>query len=167
MSRWNEDTTLRFVREYRERECLWNTRTNIYKNKQAREGAYKEIEKIMGIEGFGVPEIKNKIKALRSTYSQEKKKIKVSKKKGTGSDDVYVPHVKWYKEMNEFLHCLEDNKRPMENNLITVSIYFYYLDVKIGMDVVSILKDHSVLPWSSTFSPKILTEFIFDLSCIS
>ncbi|KAK9719497.1 Alcohol dehydrogenase transcription factor Myb/SANT-like [Popillia japonica] len=96
MSRWNEETTLKFVQEYRERPCLWNTRASIYKNKQAREAAYKEIEQNMGLDGFGVGDIKNKIRALRSTYSQEKKKIKDSMKSGTGSDDVYVPNIKCF-----------------------------------------------------------------------
>jgi hypothetical protein len=48
-------------------------RAVIYKNKQVRDAAHKEMEKVMGIEEFGVPEIKNKIRALRSTNSQEKK----------------------------------------------------------------------------------------------
>lgn len=48
-------------------------RAVIYKNKQVRDAAYKEMEEVMGIEEFGVPEIKNKIRALRSTNSQEKK----------------------------------------------------------------------------------------------
>ncbi|KAK4886800.1 hypothetical protein RN001_003071 [Aquatica leii] len=28
-SRWNEETTIKFVEEYRDRECLWNTRAKI------------------------------------------------------------------------------------------------------------------------------------------
>nr|CAI5836776.1 unnamed protein product [Callosobruchus analis] len=69
MSRWNEVTTLKFSEEYRERRCLWDTRAAIYKSRQARDSAYKEIEDIMRIEGLGVPEIKNKVWALTSTYS--------------------------------------------------------------------------------------------------
>lgn len=122
MSRWTENTTMKFVEAYRERPCLWNVKDAIYKNKHARDTGYKEIENIMNIEGFGIVEIKNKIRALRSTYSQEKKKIKDSKKSGAGTDQVYVPNVKWFKEMDSFLHHLEDNKRKTEDNL-TVSIF--------------------------------------------
>ncbi|KAK4883823.1 hypothetical protein RN001_000094 [Aquatica leii] len=75
------------------------------------------MQEIMAIEGFGVIEIKNKIRALRSTYSQELKKIKDSKQSGAGADSVYVPHVKWFAEMHSFLQCL-DNKRPTQDNLI-------------------------------------------------
>ncbi|XP_050310796.1 uncharacterized protein LOC126746528 [Anthonomus grandis grandis] len=116
MSRWSEDTTIKFVEGYRERRCLWDTRATIYKNKQARYSAYKEIEEIMGIEGFGVPEIKNKIQALRSIYPQEKKKIRDSMKSGAGSEDIDVPSVKWFKEMDTFLRNVEDNKRPTQDN---------------------------------------------------
>lgn len=122
MSRWNEETTLKFVQLYREKPCLWDIKTPIYKNKQARDSAYKEIEDTMGIEGFGVQEIKNKIKNLRSTYSQEKKKIKDSMKSGAGSNDIYIPNVRWFKEMDQFLRVLEENKRHTEDNLSNVSL---------------------------------------------
>lgn len=115
-SRWNEETTVKFVEAYRDRECLWNTSKNIYKNKQAREAAYTEIEEIMHTDGFGIPEIKNKIRALRSTYSQEKRKIKESKKSGASSDSVYIPNMKWFTLMDEFLHCVQENKRPTQEN---------------------------------------------------
>ncbi|KAK4876607.1 hypothetical protein RN001_009113 [Aquatica leii] len=77
------------------------------------------MQEIMAIEGFGVIEIKNKIRALRSTYLQELKKIKDSKKSGAGADSVYVPHVKWFADMHSFLQCL-DNKRPTQDNLIVI-----------------------------------------------
>lgn len=34
--KWDENTTLRFVEEYRQHECLWNAHYGFYKNKQAR-----------------------------------------------------------------------------------------------------------------------------------
>ncbi|KAL1487920.1 hypothetical protein ABEB36_015305 [Hypothenemus hampei] len=116
MSRWSENMTIKFVQEYRARPCLWNTKLAIYKNKAARDTALKEIEEVMGVEGFGINEIKNKIKNLRSTYSQEKRKIKDSKKSGAGIDDVYVPNIKWSSEMDSFLKNFEDKKRPTEDN---------------------------------------------------
>jgi hypothetical protein len=51
--------------------------------------------------GFTVQEAKNKIKNLRSTYSQELKKVKQSKK--SCSDEVYQPSLIWYKEIDAFL----------------------------------------------------------------
>ncbi|XP_050295099.1 uncharacterized protein LOC126735190 [Anthonomus grandis grandis] len=114
---WKEvSKEITILEEYRERRCLWDTRATIYKNKQARDSAYKEIEEIMGIEGFGVLEIKNKKRRLRSTYSQEKKKIRDSMKSGAGSEDIYVLSVKWFKEMDTFLRNVKDNKRPTQDN---------------------------------------------------
>ncbi|CAH1954190.1 unnamed protein product [Acanthoscelides obtectus] len=55
----------------------------------------------MNIKGFGVTEIRNKIRILRSTYSQELKKIKLSKMHG--STGLYIPNLKWFAEMNDFL----------------------------------------------------------------
>ncbi|XP_050303072.1 uncharacterized protein LOC126740923 [Anthonomus grandis grandis] len=113
---WSEETTLKFVHKYRDRPCLWDTRSANYKNKEARDAAYKEIEETMGIEEFGAGEIKNKIRALRSNYSQEKSKIKDSMKSGAGFADIYVPSIKWFKEIDAFLRVLEENKRSTQDN---------------------------------------------------
>jgi hypothetical protein len=51
--------------------------------------------------GFTVQEAKNKIKNLRSTYSQEVKKVKQSKK--SGLDEVYQPSLLGYKAIDSFL----------------------------------------------------------------
>jgi hypothetical protein len=55
-------------------ECLWNFQSPQYKNKQMRKAAYKQIVDAMDITGFAIPEVKNKIKSLRSSYAQEMKK---------------------------------------------------------------------------------------------
>nr|CAI5849122.1 unnamed protein product [Callosobruchus analis] len=74
--RWSEETTLKFVEKYLEHECLWNIKSTHYKNKIMKESAYLDLENSMNLSGFGVKEIKMKIKNIRSTYSQELKKIK-------------------------------------------------------------------------------------------
>lgn len=68
--KWDENTTLKFVEEYRHHEYLWNVHYVLYKNKQARESAYSSIANVMNISNFGIAEVKVKIKNLRSTYSQ-------------------------------------------------------------------------------------------------
>lgn len=47
----------------------------------------------MAIERFGAPEVKTKIKNIRSTYAQKIKKIKKSKKSGNGVDTCYVSNI--------------------------------------------------------------------------
>lgn len=89
--KWNSQTTIKFIQEFSCYECLWNTKSPTYKNKQRRETSFQKIVEAMNIPGFGIPEVKNKMRNLRSTYYQEKRKIENSKKSGSGSDDVYVP----------------------------------------------------------------------------
>ncbi|KAK5648149.1 hypothetical protein RI129_003041 [Pyrocoelia pectoralis] len=117
--RWSEDTTTKFVEHYLKHECLWNIKSVAYKNKQIKNSAYEDLEKTMNISGFTAKEIKAKIKNLRSTYSQELKKIKDSKKSGTGTDTIYVPTIKWFQIMDESLRNL--NSTLTENAEETIS----------------------------------------------
>ncbi|XP_077289262.1 uncharacterized protein LOC143913395 isoform X2 [Arctopsyche grandis] len=113
--RWSEDVTMKFVTEYVKHECLWDARTEEYKSKQARQAAYAEIEDVMGIEGFGPKEIVKKIKNIRSTYSQELKKVKDAKKSGTGS--LYIPSLKWYATLDKAVKLVAATfKKPQTSN---------------------------------------------------
>ncbi|CAH1972258.1 unnamed protein product [Acanthoscelides obtectus] len=59
-------------------------------------------------------EVKNKIKNLKSTYSQELNKINDSKRSGAGLSNVYTSNIKWLKEMEEvFIHDLK--RKTYEN----------------------------------------------------
>jgi hypothetical protein len=49
-----------------------------YKNKHMRHRAIEAIMQAMGQEEFGVTEVKQKIKSIRSTYNQEVQKIQKS-----------------------------------------------------------------------------------------
>ncbi|KAF5298989.1 hypothetical protein FQA39_LY11621 [Lamprigera yunnana] len=116
--RWSDDTTTKFVEHYLKHECLWNIKSVAYKNKQIKNSAYEDLEKTMNISGFKEKEIKSKIKNLRSTYSQELKKIKDSKKSGAGTDTTYVPTIKWFKIMDESLRNINSILTESESNLL-------------------------------------------------
>jgi hypothetical protein len=75
----------------------------------------------MNFSGFGVPEVKSKIRNLRSTYCQEKKKIANSKRSGTGSEAVYTPNVKWFGELNSILNDVEQRRKAFDN----ASIFYF------------------------------------------
>ena len=66
--KWNSQTTIKFIQEFQSEECLWIQKSSAYKNKPAREAAFKRIAEEMKIAGFGVPKAKKKFKTLRSTY---------------------------------------------------------------------------------------------------
>ncbi|XP_021930537.1 uncharacterized protein LOC110835002 isoform X2 [Zootermopsis nevadensis] len=72
--KWSEETTLKFIKEYRQLECLWDVKSPSYRNKAVRDAAYMKLADRASLPGFTVQEAKNKIKNLRSTYSQELKK---------------------------------------------------------------------------------------------
>lgn len=104
-ARWNEETTLKFVKLYKENECLWNVSSSQYKNKQIREHALMQMVDEMGVPGFGLGEARNKIKNLRTTYTQELTKIEKSRADCKLDDSVYVPALKWFDIMDS---CIRD-----------------------------------------------------------
>lgn len=97
--KWNAETTIKFIQEFKQYECLWNHKHVSHKNKQMREACYQKFVDGMGKPGFKVAEIKSKMRNLKSTYYQEKKKIEKSKASGRSTDNVYVPNIKWFFEM--------------------------------------------------------------------
>lgn len=96
--RWGDYDTIRFVELYEKAECLWNFQHNDYKNKKARESAYQIIVQEMNIPGFDVTELKYKIKNIRSTYAQERLKLK---KAGVRMNKSYT--LKWFPIADRFL----------------------------------------------------------------
>lgn len=111
-AKWDSETTIKFIQEYKLHECLWNCKSPTYKNKQMRDAAYGKIVQIMDLPGFGVPEVKLKIRNIRSTYCQEKKKIANSKRSGSGSDTVYI---KWLGELDSMLKDLDQRRKAFDN----------------------------------------------------
>lgn len=61
----------------------------MYKDGDARDGALKNICDEMSIDGFGIHEVAQKNKNIRSAYYQELKKRNNSKKSGASSIDIY------------------------------------------------------------------------------
>lgn len=57
----------------------------------------------MSIDGFGIREVAQKIKNIRSAYYQELKKINNSKKSGASSIDIYQPKVPGFTIVHSFL----------------------------------------------------------------
>ncbi|KAG8227829.1 hypothetical protein J437_LFUL008473 [Ladona fulva] len=88
---------------YRDRECLWNINSPLYKDRKARYAAMKEISTELNIEGFGPRETAQKIKNLRTAYNQEIKKIAFSKRSGATGGDIYKPKVLWFETADAIL----------------------------------------------------------------
>lgn len=52
----NIPKTIQFFELYRNAECLWQNNSETYKDKNARDKAFKKICDKMGINGFGIRE---------------------------------------------------------------------------------------------------------------
>ncbi|XP_041969533.1 uncharacterized protein LOC121726304 [Aricia agestis] len=107
MAKWTEDITYKFVQEYLKYECLYNCKSAGYKNKRARDAALLCISEAMNIPGFGSKEVYTKIRNLKSTYSQEVKKVRLSTKSGAGRDAIYNPRIKWFKLFDDALKAVK------------------------------------------------------------
>ncbi|CAK1597517.1 unnamed protein product [Parnassius mnemosyne] len=113
--KWAESETLKLVELYGEFPCIWDISHRDYKDKNKRNAAYEYIIRAMSKENFGVSELKQKIKNLRYTYNQERMKIKKSQKSSSGSNEVYVPSLKWYYVMDTLLKSITRSTETQDN----------------------------------------------------
>ncbi|CAK1590391.1 unnamed protein product [Parnassius mnemosyne] len=74
----------------------------------------------MGILGLDVNAVITKIKNIRSTYSQEGKKINNSMKSGAGADSIYKPSVKWFDILHDVLRSGNLENRKTQSNMNTI-----------------------------------------------
>lgn len=68
--KWRDSHIARFLELYQAEECLWNIRSDNYKNITMREKSYEKIRLGMKIEILTLADIKNKIKSIRTNYIQ-------------------------------------------------------------------------------------------------
>lgn len=107
--RWSEAITLEFVKIYLKHECLWNPNHPGYKLKYQRDKAYDDIcteFKNSTTKCLSVPEVKIKIKNLRTTYVQQIHKILQK----SSPDSIYEPSLVWFHEMDRCLKHISTNK---------------------------------------------------------
>ncbi|CAH0589262.1 unnamed protein product [Chrysodeixis includens] len=111
--RWSEAVTLEFVKIYIKHECLWNPAHPGYKLRYQREKAYSEIStEFMTTKSLTVPEVKMKIKNLRTTYAQQVHKILQK----SSPDSIYEPSLVWFHEMDRCLKHISSNRHSTSYN---------------------------------------------------
>jgi hypothetical protein len=64
-----------YVELYKEHECLWNINRTLYRRKDARQSALKEVVRKMGLQNFTTEDAKQKIKSLRAPISRSHIKL--------------------------------------------------------------------------------------------
>jgi hypothetical protein len=104
--KWREEHTQMILELLSDHECLWNVKSENYRNRNIRERALEEILKQINIPDLTVEDVKLKIKTIRTRYSYELGKILKSEKSGAGRDDIYIPKLFWFKQADVFLRSV-------------------------------------------------------------
>lgn len=92
-----------FIEVYRRHPALWNTKSDLSKNKHLRTKGIEELIKVCQGKCNGADEafVKRKINNLRTAFRRELNKVRSSKSTGTSADDIYVPSL-WYFDLMSF-----------------------------------------------------------------
>ena len=80
----------------RNQECLWNVKSENYRNRNVRDKALEEMVKQLNTPDLTREDVKLKIKPIRSRNSSELAEVRKSGKSGAGRDDIYVPKLFWF-----------------------------------------------------------------------
>ena len=119
-SRWSEEKSCKFIAVYEKYECLWNTKSNAYRNRDARGAAIRNLMGDMEEVGMNMTEdeVRNRIKAIRTTYMAELRKVEKAAKSGVSIDDLYQPTCAWFKDADRFLSHIV-SLRPVFENMVS------------------------------------------------
>ena len=114
---WTDDETFKLIDLWSNHECLFNTKSPNYANKDRRNLALDKI--VQDLSDFENPptrsQIQLKITRLRNYYGGENNKVEKSKTSGGSLESVYSPSWKFF----DALEFLRDNlvARPSKSNL--------------------------------------------------
>lgn len=141
MAKRNEDREFitEFLHLYHDYPALWKIKSTEYSDRNLKNNAYKAlIEKYKEVDPNADKEIvKKKINSLRTNYRKELKKVKASYRSGTGTDDIYVPSL-WY--FNE-LQFLQDQEIPVDGCSTIISENEMESDVNVDEQNTSEVSD--------------------------
>ncbi|CAB3233200.1 unnamed protein product [Arctia plantaginis] len=99
---------------FRELSYLWDKKHKEYFNRDMRQEAFKMLLQLFNEEtgkNTTLADFRKKLENMRTTYGRELKKVNASKQTGSGSNDIYVPSV-WYYRLFEFLEGTTEPCRP-------------------------------------------------------
>lgn len=136
--RWSESVTLEFVKIYLKHECLWNPAHTGYKLKYQREKAYGDITsefKAATSKCLSIPEVKLKIKNLRTTYLQQVHKILQK----SSPDSIYEPSLVWFHEMDRCLKHVPSNRHSNSYNTVSNSEINRWYVIKLLLKYICLL----------------------------
>lgn len=116
---WTKDNTFKLIDELCQRRCLWDITCPNYKNRLVKRDNMHELACLFGVSDR---EVENKLHNIRSQFLREYNKSMLSKRTGSGREDLYIP--KWY--AYESLLFLKDVNKP-HSSRSTIEVSHNYL----------------------------------------
>ncbi|XP_077593827.1 uncharacterized protein LOC144210804 isoform X2 [Stigmatopora nigra] len=111
---WNEAKIHQLVLFYSKHKCLWNHKSESYKNKYMRQSLLETLSILLSDHEqppFTVEDIKIKFRNLRTTFQREHKSVNANKT--CGSENFHVPKWKHYQELMFLCEsCDEEEEQP-------------------------------------------------------
>lgn len=107
---YNKQFIIEFIELYRSHPCLWKVKSTEYSDRDKKNKAYEDmIKKLQEVDNSATRDsVKKRIDSLRGCFRKELKKVMQSKKSGSGTEDIYKPHLWYY----EYLLFLTDQETP-------------------------------------------------------
>ncbi|XP_028163587.1 uncharacterized protein LOC114355108 [Ostrinia furnacalis] len=105
--RWGERDTLKLIEQYKKYDFLWDYESKLYKNTVARKKAFEAIleELKPSIPDLKVTDVRSKIKNLRTSYYQEKRKMAIAKANNKPSKPL-----RWFSAFNTIMNSIYNRK---------------------------------------------------------
>ncbi|KAE8284787.1 hypothetical protein D5F01_LYC16222 [Larimichthys crocea] len=110
---WNETKVQQLISFYSEHSCLWNHKSESYRNRLLRQSLLETLSSILSDNEpvpFTVEDIKTKFRNLRTIFQREHKSV--SSNKTCGSEDFYLPKWKHYRELMFLCDSCDEDERP-------------------------------------------------------
>ncbi|XP_022162352.1 uncharacterized protein LOC111028123 [Myzus persicae] len=117
-----------FHEVYRRHPALWNTKSDLSKNKHLKKLGIEDLIKLCQGKCNGADEafVKGKINNLRTAYRRELNKVRLSKSTGSSADDIYVPSL-WYFDLMAFTAEYEvGRKDPKKAHIYNVEEFVVF-----------------------------------------
>ncbi|XP_023265486.1 uncharacterized protein LOC111657516 isoform X1 [Seriola lalandi dorsalis] len=110
---WSEDKVQQLISFYSEQSCLWNNKSESYRNRLLRQSLLETLSRLLSENEpvpFTVEDIKTKFRNLRTIFQREHKAV--SSNKTCGSEDFYLPKWKHYQELMFLCDSCDEDERP-------------------------------------------------------
>ncbi|XP_072228396.1 uncharacterized protein [Leuresthes tenuis] len=112
---WSEAKVQQLISFYSEHGCLWNHRSENYRNRLLRQSLLETLSSLLSENEpapFTVEDVKTKFRNLRTIFQREHKAV--SSNKTCGSEDFYLPKWKHYHELMFLCDSCDEEEQPKD-----------------------------------------------------